>query len=301
MPSSSSPYYQPSGRTPLTGALLLLVGAGAAAVPLGIVYVLAVRYIPIIYLNLLAVVAFGFGYAVLVARLARLGKLRAPLTATALGFVAGGVATWLQWVFFAAFIISRGDEVPLVPAYLGFLTNPAALGAFMRAAAEHGTWSMKDGAPVKGVVLVIIWVAESLVIVVPAAMFARGQAEKPFSEALQRWARCVKLPGRLPFFADRAATRQRLASGDLMPLVTNEPPAAMQYARLELWRAEGDPACSYLSVENVTETLDKKGRTQTTARPIVTHLRVPAELAQQLEELHTTAPAAHPPATPPAS
>ncbi len=291
MPASTSPYYRPSGKTPLTGALLLLVGAAAAALPLGIVYVLAVRYIPFIYLNLLAVVGFGFGFAVLVARLARFGKVRAPLTATALGFAAGCAATWLQWVFFAAFIVHRGDEVPLIQAYLDFLTHPAALGAFMRLAAEHGTWSMKDGAPVTGVILVLIWIVESLVIVVPAAMFARGQTEKPFSEALQQWARCDKLPGRLPFFADRAATRARLEGGDLMPLVTNEPAAGIQYAALELWRVDGDPSCSYLSVANVTVSIDKKGRTQTATNPIVTHLRVPAELAKQLEELHTTAPA----------
>ncbi len=289
MPSATTACYQPSGKAPLTGVLLVLGGGIAAAVPLSIVYILAVRYIPFVYLNLLAVVGFGFGFGAIVAKLVRLGKLRSPLIGGGLGLVAGLLAAWLQWVFFAAFIAHNADEIPLVPAYFGFLINPRALGAFARIAAEHGTWSLKDGDPVTGVVLVIIWTVEALVIIGPAALFAGGQAAKPLSELLQRWAVGVRLPGRLPFFADPAGVRTRLEGGDLMPLVTNERPAGTRYARLDLCRADGDPACSYLSVENVTETVDKRGRRQSATTAVVTHLRVPAELARQLQELHSTA------------
>ncbi len=289
MPPSPTTYYQPSGKMPLTGVLLLLVGGCAAAVPLSVIYVLAIRYIPFVYLNLLAVAGFGIGFGLLVAKLAAVGRLRSPALAGALGLVAGCLATWLEWVFFAAFIVHNGDEVPLVPAYFGFLINPRALGAFARLAAEHGTWSMKDGDPVKGIVLIAIWIAEALVIVVPAVIFARGQAARPFSELLQRWAISTKLPGRLPFFERPAEVRARLEGGDLMPLVTNEPPAATRYARLELCRADGDPSCSFLSVENVAESVDKRGRKQTATAAVVNNLRVPPELAQQLQELHSTA------------
>jgi len=276
---------------PLTGVLLLLAVGAVVAAPLGVIYILAIRYIPFIYLNLLAIAAYGIGFAFVVAKLVELGRLRSPAAAGLLGCIAGLAATWLQWVFFAAFIV-HDETISLVAACSHFLTHPAALGGFIQYVAGHGTWSFKDGDPVTGVFLILIWIAETLTIVVPAALFAYGQAGKPFSELLQRWAVPVRLPGRLPFFASPAEVRARLESGDLMPLVTNEPPAGHQYARLELYSAEGDPSCFYLSVENVSESLDKKGRKQTATAAIATHLHLPAELAKQLQELHSTAPAA---------
>ncbi|MDE3083790.1 MAG: hypothetical protein KGJ37_01045 [Verrucomicrobiota bacterium] len=288
MQTSSAAYYQPSGKMPLAGVLMFLVGSIVAALPLSAIYVLAIRYIPFIYLNLLALAAFALGFGFITSKLAEFGKLRSPVLAGFLGFIAGLAAVWLQWAFFATFML-RIEEASFFQIYGRLLAHPASLWSVMGYISEHGTWSFKnDEQPVTGFFLISIWIAEALCIATPPAIFTYGQAGKPFSELLQRWAKKVRLPGHLPFFQNHKAVRSQLESGDLMPLVTNEKPAAMQYAQLDLYSAEDDPSCFFLSLENVNNYLDKKGRKQRQTTSIVSYLRLPADIAKQLQELHST-------------
>lgn len=284
-----SAYYQPSGRTPPIGGLVVLVGGIVAAVPLSVIYVLAVRYLPAVQLSVLLAIGFGFGIGFLTAKLVAFGKLRSPLVAGLLGLIVGLAATWLQCGFFAAFVL-HGDNAPLVSLYVHFLTRPDFLWSSLSYISAHGTWTLgsNGGDPVKGVFLVIIWMVEALIITAPVMVLASRQAAKPFSETMQRWAAKARLPGRLPFFPNPKEVRARLENGDLMPLVTNEKPSLVEFARLDLYSAEGDPTCFFLSVENVREYLNKKKKKETRTTSIVKYLHLPAELAKQLQQLHST-------------
>ena len=286
--NSLTPYYQPSGRAPAAGTVLFLVGGVAVAWILGIVYTYVLGFVPSVYVSVLGTFGFGVGIGLVCRWAVKVGKLRSPSGVTTFAVLVTVVGLWLHWAFFCAFIFNRFDpkDCPLGEGYAIFLQSPAAIGAAMSILLEEGHFSVGSSSDnITGVVLAIVWIIEAAIIFAAVVILARAQAKVPFSEACDCWAHDEKLPGELPFVVDVPGMKNALEYGDISRLMVNageHAPAAANCAQITLHAVEEDPDCRFLSLVNVTVTVDKKGKEQRKNQSVVQYLRLSAEKYQTL-------------------
>ena len=298
------PYYQPSNKMPLVGVLGLLAGGVVAALLLALVYIYAVWYIPFVYINFFLCLGFGLGLGAALAALVRLGKLRSPGAVGALALLLGLVAVYLEWGVYLTLIFNTEATGPgpnadtstsfSLSLFLDIITHPGAMWLAIQKINETGTWSLKGSTP-SGVFLGIIWVIETIIILGGTWLVAKAQATEPFSETSNEWAIEETLAHPLTFAQDVATTRTALESGQFHHLTPhtaaeNEAP----FARLKLHSAPNDPNCRYLTLENVTTTIDKKGKASQSTATVVQHLAVSPAHFQELQRRFGTLPASQP-------
>lgn len=299
-----SPYYQPSNKMPPAGILALLAGGMIAALALALVYIYAVWYIPFVYINFILCLGFGLGLGAVLAILVRAGKLRSPGAVGTLALLVGLVAVYLEWGVFLTLLFNSESTGSGADAdtstsfsfslFADILAHPAAMWVAMQKINETGTWSLKGSTP-SGVFLAIIWVIEAVIILGGTYLMAKAQATEPFSETSNEWATEETLPHPLTFAQDVATTRTALESGQfhhLTPHTTAESEAP--FARLKLHSAPNDPNCRYLTLENVTTTLDKKGKPSQSTATVVQHLAISPANFQELQRRFSTLPTSQP-------
>ncbi|MDJ0364348.1 hypothetical protein QMK33_04235 [Hymenobacter sp. H14-R3] len=299
-----SPYYQPSNKMPPTGILTLLAGGVAVALMLALVYIYAVWYIPFVYINFILCLGFGLLLGAALAMLARLGKLRSPGAVGGLALAVGLVAVYLEWAVYLTLLLNSettgtgkaaDTSTSFSPSiFTAVLTHPAAMWTTMRQVNETGTWSLKSSTP-SGLFLGAIWVMEALMILGGAYLMARAQATEPFSETSNEWATEEALAHPISYAPDAAATRAALESGQFHHLTPHTSAVAEgPFARLSLHSAPNDPNCRYLTLHNVTTTLDKKGKATQSTATVVQHLAISPAAFQELHRRFGTLPATGP-------
>ncbi|GAB3635297.1 hypothetical protein GCM10027422_08870 [Hymenobacter arcticus] len=295
-----SPYYQPSNKMPPAGILALLAGGVAAALVLALVYIYAVWYIPFVYINFILCLGFGLLLGAALALLVRLGKLRSPGAVGGLALLVGFVAVYLEWSVYLTLLLNSettgtGKEADTSTSFSASLfadviTHPAAMWSAMRQVNETGTWSLKGSTP-SGLFLGVIWVIEAVMILGGVYLMARAQATEPFSETSNEWADEETLPHPIGYAQDIETTRTALESGQFHHLTPHTSAVAEDpFARLSLHSAPNDPNCRYLSLHNVTTTLDKKGKASQSTATVVQHLAISPTAFQELHRRFGTLP-----------
>lgn len=299
-------YYQPSNKMPLGGALLFLLVGTAAAGLLVLVYVYAVWYIPFVYINFFICVGFGFVLGAVLMTLVRLGKLRNPRAVAGLGLLVGLAAVYLEWGVFLTLLFNAKAEGTGRDAdtstsfstglFADIVSHPRAMWEAMLHINATGTWSLK-GSTATGWFLWVIWGIEVLIIVGSACLLARSQATDPFSESTNQWADEEALAHPVCFAADADATRKALETGQFNTLMPHPIESAeASFARLKLHCVPNDTTCQYLTLENVTTTVDDKGKAKETTATVVQHLTISAATCQDLKARFGMVPVAAEPA-----
>ncbi|MCA8831820.1 hypothetical protein [Hymenobacter pini] len=293
---TTTAYYQPSGRfAPGSAAAMVLLG-GLAAVPLAFVYVYAVWYIPLLYVNFIVTMGFGLLLGLVLQQGVKVGKMRNPAVAGWLGFAVGIGAWYVQWCVYLTLLAGAGEVEHLgsrvsfthtsfqPEVFLNVLASPLQVLEMMPRLAAEGTWSV-FGITISGVFLYLVWLAEFLIITVLASMLPNMQAATPFSEKTLEWAEKTTLPGHTDHCTDIAATKAALEAADwnhLQPRSREDAGAASPFGRLHFYQAPSDPECCYLSLENVTVKLDNKGKPSEKTTDVVEYLRVPSHVCTEL-------------------
>lgn len=245
-------YYRHSGKFGLLGFVYMLAFGAVGALVLGLVYAYADNYIPLVYLNLLLVVAYGCGVGACVHYGAKLGKVRnVPLLLLG-GFVAGLMAEYSNWVWW---VYAYSKQEVLV--YM-----PSDLWQVIQEVNEQGAWSVFGSTPT-GVELWAYWGLEALVIVAGSTAIAwLTLSSLPFCETCGRWADSKDTVSPLDAVAEPQKFKSRLELKEYEAVKTLHKVAtdAAAYSEVVLQKC---PACSesnFLTVRAVTVSVDKKGK-----------------------------------------
>lgn len=250
-------YYQHSGKAPLIGWLL----AAAAGVPMaivgGVIYAFATVYIPIIYLNFLLTFIFSISIGLAVSWGAKRGHVRSP---NIVGTIAGCAAIIGMYAAWGADMLARvgAENVPSVWSCF----EPEELWAYVKAFYEQGQWTIGHSKePISGIPLAIVWIIEAGGVIGFAMYWARNDLESlAYCERCGCWTR-ARLARLLDGTHIHALVR-RVRDGDLTALT--EIPAAPRDAKQQLLlETSGCQHCgesNFLTLTNVTKTVDKKGK-----------------------------------------
>ncbi|PJJ54567.1 hypothetical protein [Hymenobacter chitinivorans] len=295
-------YYQPSKRITVGGVLSFVLLGALAAVPLAFIYVYATWYIPFIYINVLLTLGFGAVLAVVLKLLTKAGKLRHPALVGWLAVLVGLWAWYVQWALYLTLLDGAGETESLgrrasfthttfeADVFLTLLTRPDIVLGMLPRLAENGTWGIFT-VTVSGVFLYLVWLAELAIIVFFSWALAHSQAGTPFSETAGQWADQLTFPVLTPAFTNVEATKAALEAADwahLQPLAAGEE-APSAFGRLHLFHAPQDEDCCYLSLENVTIEIDKKGKPSEKTTDVVEYLRLSPSVCRELHARFGTA------------
>lgn len=280
-------YYRHSGQVTFAGPLLALAVGGAVAAALAFAYAYADLYIPLIYLNLLLCLGFGAALGAVPGVILRATKVRnVPVSLAVAGLVAvaGFYTCWVVW---ECAVLDRYDGPPGRPfSYAQLEARPMAVLRLAQAIDENGTWSLghSRGENVSGTFLWLIWAGEAATILGTALVVARKFAgELPFCERCERWCEKPVAVARVNP-GDAAQLRRTMEAGDYAYLRSLVPAGQIgtTWWRLDHHRCAGCDQLHTITVTEVRQQTDRRGRTTEKSKVLVHRLLATPEQVQSL-------------------
>jgi hypothetical protein len=264
--------YSHSGAVPPAGALAAIAAGIVAALVFALVYTMFIVWVPYIYVNVIATACFGGVVGLCVGWASKLGHVRNPLFVTLVAVACAAVGIYAEWGYTPSILIDSSIGLA------GF--SPGSVLTVMGALYEQGSWSM-FGAQVKGLMLVLVWIVEWIVIVFCSVVGSHAPTGKqPYCEACRAWTITRKGVNHVAVPRDKAVT-ERVIGGDLRPLgsLTKATAATPSHWRLDVASCPRCPQSHFLIVNEVTITVNDKEEQKENAEEVGPILRLaPAEL-----------------------
>jgi hypothetical protein len=195
-------YYRHSGRFSAAGLVVAFLRGLIIGLPCAWVYAWLDHWNPLIYINMVASLAFGALVGLAVQSALALHKCRnVPLTGL-VAFVAILVAYYVSWAVWLRALLDIST--------LALLLHPAAMWQMILEVNEKGVWTL-HGSVVNGVPLWIAWILEAALIVGAAvAVAVQAMQQTTYCEGCDRFAKsaagiCFAGAGQAPPIAEKAA------------------------------------------------------------------------------------------------
>lgn len=284
-------YYQRSGRMGALGLPLMLgFGVGSGAL-LGVPYAYAVHYCPLLYINFLITMAFGFVIGMAVNIGARQGKVRNLGMVMLAGLISGLAAEYVSWVGYVHAVTKDST----------WAWSPSELQSYIEVINAQGVWSIKSSTPT-GYVLGAVWLVEAGILAGMAVWLPRsGIGSAPFNEQTGTWADTTTTYGPFRLKGELHTLTSRLEAGDTAAINELEPaPAsASSFHQCVITSCADDDQFTLLSLEAISRSFDDKGKEQLTNRTLLKHLFVTPSMRKAIEAKAVEPMAAEPIATVP--
>jgi len=180
-------YYRESGKINYPAfalSTLLILGINSL---LGYLYAFILFYMPIIYANFIIAIGFGLVLSIYTHFLFRISHNRSPRSKIILLITSGISANLFQWIAFIDFFIF--GHMPNPGEYyqsLDIIFEPSFFFGLIGEVNRIGLWAL-FGAPVRGFILALIWVAEFVIIAGVAIFHFYRSKPYPYSENLGHW------------------------------------------------------------------------------------------------------------------
>ena len=263
-----STHYEHSGKAPVGGVLLTLVGGLVAGVVLGAVYGFLIFWSPFVYINAFITLGMGFVLAVAVGGLAKVGKIRNASVVTVLALVVALAAYYVHWVVW----VGRMAEGAVV-------TDPGQLWLFVQTVNALGPWSIFGWTPA-GFALWAIWAIEAIVIVGIGAISAHGVIDVPFCETTCQWTKETTLPKHFRPIESLSTD----SPSSLLQALQPEDDTAPAYSEVSVATADGSEL-RCVSVSSVVVETDKDGKEEKEKKSIVRNMLFDRESFERLMQI----------------
>jgi len=261
-------HYQHSGKAPLGGILLTLLGGGIAGVVLGAVYGLLIYYIPFVYINAIITFVFGAALAMSVGTCAKLGKIRNAGVVTVLALLVGAAAYYVHWFIW----VERMSGAQLI--------DPGQIWSFVATMNALGPWSIFGWTPT-GFALWAIWGIEALVIVGMGSLGAHGVIDIPFCESTRQWTKEIVVPKHFKPIGDAQSLE---SPQSLLHSLRPEDDASPEYTEVAVATADGSEL-RCVSLNQVVVVVDKDGKEEEKKTSIVKYMLLDRSSFDQLMRL----------------
>lgn len=269
--------YSHSGTVPIAGGIYTpLIGLATAGVA-GFIYAYAFRWMPIGLLRLLLLGVYCLVVGVAIAVTANSAKIRSPLFVTIVAIVCTLFGLWIYWGAYRW--AKEGAGVGLAA------WSPAELAAFGQRLFEEGSFKIRRSL-IDGWLLVGFWIAEVGVMLWAIVSLARSDAHRPFCETCEEWTNEDKTALRFAASGTELSWSQILA-GDFAELGRFETASQLtpQHVRLNVASCPKCVHSNFLTINAVTVTFDKKGKSNAKDRTIIRNAHLTDTQAEMLRAL----------------
>ena len=293
------PTYKASGRVGFLSLPLLLLIL-VVAVVLAFVYQLALHWIPIIYVNVLATIGMGMALGYVGAWVVTKGKVRNVLVGISIGILLAVAGLGAKYYFQYQAMLDEATEFVMTEKNL-----PEDQRADLRKSLADGEltflkhlefraaqgWTLGrgggNGAPIQNVFVYLVWAIEAGIIFYWAVRLPQRAASEPFSEPLNTWASESDVVMTLPVNDESMVSKIRESStlDDLLQIPIPKTDTANQFAMYKVNSIPGQEfEDAYLTVSLLTITTNNKGEPVRNEKPIVRHAVLSASSRKQLVE-----------------
>ncbi len=293
------PTYKASGRVGFLSLPLLLLIL-VVAVVLAFVYQLALHWIPIIYVNVLATIGMGMALGYVGAWVVTKGKVRNVLVGISIGILLAVAGLGAKYYFQYQAMLDEATEFVMTEKNLREdqrvdLRKSLADGELtflkhLEFRAAQG-WALGrgggNGAPIQGFFVYLVWAIEAGIIFYWAVRLPQRAASEPFSEPLNTWASESDVVMTLPVNDESMVSKIRDSStlDDLLQIPIPKTDTANQFAMYKVNSIPGQEfEDAYLTVSLLTITTNNKGEPVRNEKPIVRHAVLSASSRKQLVE-----------------
>ncbi len=260
-------HYQHSGKAPVGGILLTLVGGLVAGVALGAVYGFLIYWSPFVYINAFITLGFGIGIGAAVGSLAKVGKIRNLGLVSIVALIVALAAYYVHWSAW----VGRMTDSPIVA--------PGELWAFITTINALGPWTIFEWTPA-GSSLWAIWGIEAIVIIGLGAISAGGVVDVPFCEDTGVWATETALPKYFAALDSPSVDSPNSVLQALQP--TGDSPGA--YTEVSVATAHGSEL-RCVSLNSIVVETNKDGKEETKKQTIVKNMLFDRDSFERLMQI----------------
>lgn len=270
MNSATFQTYRHSGKFGAQGPLLALLFAVVAGFPLGYAYAYLIKWIPIIYFNVLATIGYGAVFGLVCGKLMKYALVRNNMISLFTAAAAGVIGLYFAW---NGHVHATFQNAPV-------FCFPDEMAAAMRQLYDEGSWGMHTGEPVTGIPLAIVWVVEAGIILAMSIYTCyRMVGEIPFCETSRCWLDQTRNINTLAPYSDSTQVAA-FKSGDLGPLTQAKPrdPLAGHWTRIVLKHSPRCQVFNTVRLQDVKIYRDKKGNPKEKVKNLSRDLILPADM-----------------------
>jgi hypothetical protein len=264
--------YRHSGVVPPAGAVASIAGGMIVALVSSLIYTMFIVWVPYIYFNVIATACFGGLVGLSVGWASKLGHVRNPLFVTLVAVACAVVGIYAEWAYTPSVLIDSSIGLA------GF--SPASVLMMIGLLYEKGSWGL-FGFQVNGMLLVLVWIIECLVVVFCSVVGSRVlTAEQPYCESCRAWTITRKGVNHVGAARD-TNVRERVIAGDLRLLdsLPKSNATTPLHWRLDIASCPRCPSAHYLSVHEVTITVGENKEQKENSDVVTPPLRLePAEV-----------------------
>ncbi len=260
-------HYQHSGKAPIGGLLMTLVGGSVAGAILGAIYGFLIYWSPFVYINAFITIGFGVGLGAAVGGLAKAGKIRNVGVVAIVGLIVALAAYYIHWSVW----VGRMTDAQVLA--------PGQLWAFVSTVNALGPWSIFGWTP-SGFSLWAIWGIEAVVIVGLGSISAGGVVDVPFCEDTGQWATETALPGQFAVIDSPSVG----SPDSLLRALQPNSDASSEYTEVSVATAEGSEL-RCVSLNSVVVQTDKDGKDDSKKQTIVKNMLFDRDSFERLMQL----------------
>lgn len=261
-------HYEHSGKAPLGGILLTLVGGLIGGVVLGAVYGFLIFWSPFVYINAFITLGMGFVLAISVGGLAKVGKIRNTGVVSVIALIVALAAYYVHWVVW----IGRMAEGQTI-------MDPNALWAFISTVNTLGPWSIFGWTPT-GFALWAIWAIEAAVVIGLGTISAHGVIDVPFCETTGQWTTESTLPKHFRSIESVSGN----SPSSLLQALQPEDDESPAYTEVSVATADGSEL-RCVSLSSVVVETDKDGKEDAEKTAIVRNMIFDRDSFERLMQL----------------
>ncbi len=273
----SGSLYRHSGRVPLSGWMVLLIGMVPLAIVIGVLYSGIVVYLP--FLKLRGVVTFLYGalLGTMTGWMCRTTKFRNHFAVAMATIIITGVSYYAAWAVHCAWYIQSQEgfskDVALI-AIQGF--DPRTILGWGEYIFANGLW-FKNGNPHDGWEAVFGWVIEAGIIFVTAFMTRKVYGNSPFCEDCNEWTQETKELAALPVSPSDPAW-QTVIGGNVSSIRKLQlAPETSRYVELQLASCPTCANSDFLTALSVDMVVNKEGNLEKKEADIFRALSITAD------------------------
>ena len=260
-------HYQHSGKAPVGGVLLTLVGGLIIGAILGATYGFLIYWSPFVYINAFITLGCGIGLGVTVGGLAKVGKIRNTSLVTLVALIVALAAYYIHWSVW----VGRMSEAQVLA--------PNELWAFVSTVNALGPWAIFGWTP-SGFSLWVIWAIEAAVIVGIGVISAGGVVDVPFCEDTGQWATETALPGQFATIDSPSVD----SPNSLLQVLQPNSSSPNAYTEVSVATSEGSEL-RCVSLNSVVVETDKDGKDDTKKQTIVKNMLFDRDSFERLMQL----------------
>ncbi|TYQ16318.1 UNVERIFIED_CONTAM: hypothetical protein Cloal_2846 [Acetivibrio alkalicellulosi] len=268
-------HYKHSGTLNLSSIFILLLLGTIGTLILSIIYSYAIHYIPLIALNVICTVFFGYFTGLIIGHSGKISKIRNNTVLIIYGIIFGLFAVYISWVVWLYELFQRQE----------LIFNPVAILNIMQFLSIEGIWSTNSYTPT-GFSIYVIWFVEAVIIlcttIYGAATFLKTNV---FCEKCNAWVENKYILPNLNYTYNPTKLTNLIQQGQFSAIsdLRVQEPASNLYTSVELSKCSKCNDLYLLKVNTIKLILKSNGNVKRDETIIVENMIIDSEIYNSIK------------------